>query len=195
MTQTPGDENAATDVTEDPTADERSAEAEESAPTMEEIVAELDQELTATKDKWLRAVAELENYKKRVKRDIDDAVFRARKSLLADLLPTVDNLERALSLANDNADLAKGIRMVSGEFIKALARHGIEPVPSVGHAFDPAVHEALQQMPSDKYAPGIVTIEYEKGFRFGDRLLRAARVIVASPDSTGSEGVSAEPAN
>ena len=177
MTQTPGDENAATDVTEDPTADERSAEAEESAPTMEEIV------------------AELENYKKRVKRDIDDAVFRARKSLLADLLPTVDNLERALSLANDNADLAKGIRMVSGEFIKALARHGIEPVPSVGHAFDPAVHEALQQMPSDKYAPGIVTIEYEKGFRFGDRLLRAARVIVASPDSTGSEGVSAEPAN
>ena len=195
MTQTPGDENAATDVTEDPTADERSAEAEESAPTLEEIVAELDQELTATKDKWLRAVAELENYKKRVKRDIDDAVFRARKSLLADLLPTVDNLERALSLANDNADLAKGIRMVSGEFIKALARHGIEPVPSVGHAFDPAVHEALQQMPSDKYAPGIVTIEYEKGFRFGDRLLRAARVIVASPDSTGSEGVSAEPAN
>ncbi len=193
MTQTAGDENAETDVTEDATTDASAdAEAADERPSMEEIVAELDQELTATKDKWLRAVAELDNYKKRVKRDIDDAVFRARKSLLGDFLPTVDNLERALTLTKSNEELAKGIKMVSSEFIKALAKHGIQPVPSVGHAFDPAIHEALQQMPSDKYAPGIVTIEYEKGFRFNERLLRAARVIVASPDSTGTEGVSSE---
>ena len=154
-------------------------------PDAEGRIAELEAEVAATKDKWLRAVADHDNYKKRVRREIDDAVFRARQDLLAGILSTVDNLERALETAAGAPQIAKGIQMVLTEFLAALGRQGIEPVQSVGVPFDPAVHEALQQIDSPDHAPGTVIREFEKGFRSGDRLLRAARVIIASAGSTG----------
>lgn len=148
-------------------------------------IAELEAEVASLKDKWIRAVADHDNYKKRVRREIDDAVFRSRQDLLTSFLSTVDNLERALDLAAGSPQLAKGIQMVLTEFLAALARQGIEPVPSVGVPFDPAIHEALQQLDSPDHAPGTVIREFEKGFRAGDRLLRAARVIIAGAGSTG----------
>ncbi len=148
-------------------------------------IAELEQQAADLKDKWLRQVAENDNQKKRTKREIDDAVLRSRQRLLADFLPTVDNLARALDTAKGQTDIAKGMEMVLDQFLKALAKHGIEPVPGVGTPFDPAYHEALQQIPSADYAPGTVVIVYEQGFRQNDKLLRAARVVVASPESTG----------
>lgn len=156
-------------------------------------LAEAEAEAAALKDKWLRSVAELDNYKKRVKRDIDDAVHRAVQGLLGNFLSVGDNLERALSVVPTEADeklapLTKGLEMVRQEFFSALRKHGIEPVESVGHVFDPSVHDALQQMSSPEYAPGVVMLEYEKGYRRGDKLLRPARVIVAGPDSTGQKG-------
>jgi molecular chaperone GrpE len=150
-----------------------------------EKVALAEQESASLKDKWLRAVAELENFKKRTRREIDDAVFRARQDLLSSFFPTADNLDRALELARGNDQLFKGIEMVAHEFRSALARHGIEPVPTVGHPFDPALHEALQQVDSPDHAPGTVTFEFERGYRQGDRLLRPARVVIAGPGSKG----------
>jgi molecular chaperone GrpE len=144
-----------------------------------------EQEVASLKDKWLRAVAELENFKKRTRREIDDAVFRARQDLLSSFFPTADNLDRALELARGNEQLFKGIEMVAHEFRGALAKHGIDVVPSVGHTFDPAMHEALQQVDSEEHPPGTVILEYEKGYRQGDRLLRPARVVIAGPGSTG----------
>lgn len=154
-------------------------------------LAESEAEIAALKDKWLRALADLENYKKRVKRDIDDAVHRALQGLLGDFLPVGDNLDRAMSVvpATDDerlAPLLKGLEMVRTEFVSALGKHGIKPVESVGKPFDPSVHDALQQMDSPEHAPGVVMMEYEKGYRRGDKLLRPARVIVAGPGSTGS---------
>jgi len=157
-------------------------------------------EAAALKDKWLRAVADHENYKKRVKRDIDDAVHRAVQGLLGSFLPVGDNLERALSVIPEDtsekiAPLIKGIEMVRQEFFSALAKQGIKPIPSVGTPFDPNVHEALQQADSEEYAPGVVMMEYEKGYTRGDKLLRPARVIVAGPGSTGTKGQSASEAD
>lgn len=156
-------------------------------PSVEEELHAARLELEVSKDRWLRAVADLENYKRRVKRDIEDAVTRSTQDLLSSFLPTVDNLERALQVAGDEApdQLVKGIVMVRDEFLVALSKHGIEPVPSVGHPFDPAVHDALQQETSNEYGPGTVTREFEKGYRMGERLLRPARVVVAGADSTG----------
>jgi len=151
-------------------------------------VVELETELDATKDRWLRAVADLENYKKRTKREIDEAVTRAIQQLLPSFLPTMDNLERALEVAAPGAkvdQLVKGIQMVKDEFMAALKRHGIEPVESIGVPFDPAVHDALQQIDSPDHAPGTVIREFERGYKLGDRLLRPARVIIAGPGSTG----------
>ncbi len=152
-----------------------------------EKLAKSEQEVASLKDKWLRAVAELENYKKRTRREIDDAVFRARQDLLTSFFPTADNLDRALELARGNEQLFKGIEMVAHEFRSALARNGIEAVPAVGQPFDPAMHEALSQVDSPDHAPGTVTFEFERGYRQGDRLLRPARVVIAGPGSTGGK--------
>ncbi|MGB1274817.1 MAG: nucleotide exchange factor GrpE [Nannocystaceae bacterium] len=162
-------------------------EAATEATGPDEVIADLEQQVRDLKDKWLRQVAENDNQKKRNKREIDDAVLRNSQRLLGDFLPTVDNLSRALDTAKTQTDIAKGIEMVLDQFLKALTKHGIEPVPGVGHAFDPAFHEALQQIPSTEYAPGTVCVVYEQGFRRGDKLLRAARVVIASPESTGGE--------
>ena len=152
-----------------------------------EKLAKSEQEVAGLKDRWLRAVAELENFKKRTRREIDDAVFRARQDLLTSFFPTADNLDRALELARGNEQLFKGIEMVAHEFRSALARNGIEAVPTVGQPFDPAMHEALSQVDSPEHAPGTVTFEFERGYRQGDRLLRPARVVIAGPGSKGGE--------
>lgn len=190
------DDGDVIDVDPEPAAGASDAAADTGAPggasdagsDPSEEVERLREELTSTKDKWLRAVADLENQKKRVKREMDEAVVRAMQDVLGSFLPTVDNLERALEAApasEDASALVKGITMVRDEFLVSLKRHGIEAIDSVGHAFDPAVHDALQQVDSDDHAPGTVIREFEKGYRRGERLLRPARVIVASPNSKG----------
>jgi molecular chaperone GrpE len=172
-------------------------EDEPEGPDLVGQVAELQAQLAATKDKWIRAVADLENQKKRLRRDIDDARMRTLQSVLPPFLSVLDNLERALEVADPQDDrasdataklgqLIEGIRMVRKEFVSALSRNGIEPVAAVGVAFDPAVHDALQQLDSPDHAPGVVIREFEKGWRMGERLLRPARVIVAGAGSTGA---------
>ncbi len=159
-------------------------------------VAELEAEIEDLRDKRLRALADLENYKKRARREAEDAVLRRSQDLLARLVPTVDNLERALeaAAAESNAgpearleQLIKGIEMVRDEFLKALQQEGITPVESVGAPFDPQVHDALQQEDHPDHPPGTVVREFEKGFMHGERLLKPARVIVAGPGSGGSK--------
>jgi molecular chaperone GrpE len=164
------------------------------------ILSAKDDEIAALKDKWLRAVADHENYKKRIKRDTDDAVTRKAQSLLTSFLPTVDNLDRALEIAEpvvasvppevaaSMEQVLKGMRMVRDEFLTGLKKHGIEPVPGVGVPFDPAIHDALQQIDSPDHEPGVVIREFEKGYKLGDRLLRPARVIIAGAGSGGGSG-------
>ena len=180
----------------DSTGEATSAEGADEAGS-EGRIALLEQEVATLKDKWLRAVADLDNYKKRVKREIEEAQMRTAQKLLPAFLPVMDNLERALEVAepaaknasDENAQAVEqvvtGIRMVRTEFLNALARNGIEPVETVGRPFDPANHDALQQFDSPDHAPGIIIREFEKGYRLGERLLRPARVIVAGPGSTG----------
>jgi molecular chaperone GrpE len=185
----PDDEPPDSEATDEETAEELEGEAEIEieGPSEDDELERAHAECAALKDKWLRSVADLENFKKRVKRDQEDAITRATQELLSSFLPTVDNLDRALEAAGPDApeQLVKGIVMVRDEFLAALARNGIEPVPSVGQPFDPAVHDALQQMDSEEHPPGTVTREFEKGYRRGERLLRPARVIVAGAGSTG----------
>jgi len=176
----------------DPDA-EPSSSSSESASGLAAAVVELEAEVQQTKDRWLRALADLENYKKRTKREVDEASLAAVQKLLPAFLPTMDNLERALEVSGPGSSvdqLVRGIQMVRDEFMTALRKHGIEPVPSVGVPFDPTIHDALQQVDSPDHAPGVVVREFERGYRLGERLIRPARVIIAGPGSTGtSEGV------
>lgn len=136
------------------------------------------------REQLLRTAADFDNYKKRVRRETEDAERRARETLLRDLLPVFDDLERATQHAGQASDvksLADGISMVLRMFGDTLGRLGIERIQSVGEPFDPALHEAVQHLETTEFPPGSVAAEVRAGYRFGDRLVRPAMVVVAKP--------------
>lgn len=141
-------------------------------------------EATRLKDAWLRTAADFDNFRKRARREVDDARRGAREELLKGLLPVFDNLERAIQSAQRAADVkgvADGLSMVLRQFVDALGREGIARVPTVGRPFDPSVHEAIQQVETADHEPGTVIAEVQPGYTQGDRLVRPAMVVVAKP--------------
>ena len=137
------------------------------------------------KDQWLRAAAELENVRKRARRDVALAEGRGVGRLVRELLPALDNLDRALAAAEaqpENADhhLTDGIRLVQREMVGALERVGVVQDAPHGVAFDPHRHEAIAQQPAGEgVEPGTVVEVYQPGYLLGDDVLRAAKVVVA----------------
>jgi molecular chaperone GrpE len=163
---------------EQPVSEEQDVVPEESAP------AEPAPEEPDYKDKWLRAEAELENVRKRARRDVGGAEARGIAKLARELLPALDNFERALAAAEaqpENRDhhLTDGIRLVQSELLAALARVGIEPDSPKGERFDPHRHEAVAQQPVDGAEPGTIVEVYSAGYTYGDDVLRPAKVVVA----------------
>jgi molecular chaperone GrpE len=154
----------------------------------EEDVAALIEERDALKDQLLRARADFDNYRKRVARE-DERVRRlAAESMIRDLLPAVDNLERALAhAAADSGGLAQGVEMVLKQLMEVLARYGLERIPSVGEPFNPNVHEAVMGVESVDVQPHHVAQELEKGYRLGDYVLRPAKVAVNVAPQTTAE--------
>jgi molecular chaperone GrpE len=153
-----------------------------------ERIAALEAQLAAAEkdkkdnwDKYLRAVADLDNFRKRTKRDLDDARADARTRVLKEMLPVGDNLERALAHeASEAAAVLEGVRLVHRQFLTALERVEVTPVEALGQAFDPNLHEAIGQEESDQ-PPGTVVKVLQTGYKLGDRLLRPALVVVARP--------------
>jgi molecular chaperone GrpE len=153
-------------------------------------VAALMEERDRFKDQLLRARAEFDNYRKRMERDADRLRKTAAASVIHDLLPVLDNLERALEHANDESGgLAQGVEMVLKQMHEVLARHGVGPISTVGKPFTPDLHEAMMMMESAEVPPGHVTQEFQKGYRMGERVLRHAKVAVsaAPPESAAPE--------
>ena len=176
-------ESANAEATPD-TSDTRGATDAAASETAADPVAQLKTELDSTRDRYLRTAADFDNFRKRARRDIDDAEKRGREGLLRDLLPVFDNLERAVASATatpapETQAIADGMRMVLRQFTDTLERTGIKRVVTVGQSFDPNLHEAIQQLESAESAPGTVLAEVQAGYQLGDRLVRAAMVVVA----------------
>lgn len=151
-------------------------------------VADLTRALDEMRDQWLRSRAEFDNYRKRVARDAERLRLTAAENVLKDLLPVADNFERALHHGEaDAGTLLEGIKMVHKQFVDVLARHGVEAIPATGRPFDPNVHDALSRMPSDEHSVDTVALEYEKGYRLGDTVLRPAKVVVSSGPADETE--------
>lgn len=134
------------------------------------------------KDQLLRTAADFDNFRKRTRKELVDAEQRGTDQLLKEMLPVFDNLERAAQHAESATEvqsLADGIRMVMKQFADTLGRLNIERVESIGKPFDPSVHEAIQQLPTDEHPPGSVAAEVQAGYRQGQRLIRPALVVVA----------------
>ena len=135
-------------------------------------------------ERFLRQAAEFENYKKRTSRDRDDAIRFAKESVIKDLLPIVDNLERAITHASGGGNgntLVEGVEMVLRSLVDMLAKHGVTQISAAGQAFDPAKHEAMAQVETDAHEPNSVVEELHKGYMLHERLLRPALVTVAKP--------------
>lgn len=191
MNSTPA--GPATPVTEDPDKNtEVNASAEQSVAEQPAADAEpgveetLKAEIARLKDQLLRTLADFDNFRKRSRREMADAERMAREDTLRELLPVFDNLERASQHAVGSADvqsLSEGIQIVMRQFLDTLGKLNVERIQAVGQAFDPAVHEAVQQVESSELPPGAVAHELLAGYRVGDRLIRPAMVVVVKPSS------------
>jgi molecular chaperone GrpE len=131
------------------------------------------------RDKYLRALAELDNYRKRMERDREIARTYATEALLRDVLPVVDDLETALSVDAKVDALKEGIALALRHLMNALEAKGMKPIDALGLPFDPRVHEAMGVVPAGKNPPGTIVEELRKGYVFHDRVLRPARVQIA----------------
>lgn len=157
----------------------QSADAPPSDKTPEQLIAQLEADNKQVTDRLLRLAAEFDNWKKRAKKEIEDAAPRAREALAKELLGSLDNLSRALSHAKSDDPLAVGVRMVEKQILSALEKFQITRFPSEGQPFDPALHEAIQQVETADVPAGTVFQELAAGYMSGPRLLRAAMVVVA----------------
>ena len=133
-------------------------------------------------ERYLRQAAELDNFKKRTARERDEAIRFANEALIKDLLPVVDNLERAVAHASGGGNgkpLVEGVEMVLKTLLDVLMKHGVVQITALGQLFDPSKHEAMAQVESGTYEPNSVVDELHKGYMLRDRLLRPALVSVA----------------
>lgn len=141
------------------------------------------------KEQWMRSAADFDNFRKRTRKELDDARRAGREEMLKEFLPVFDNLDRAIQSAQRAQDVkavADGLQMILRQFLDSLGRVGIAKVPTVGAQFDPTVHEAIQQVETDEHPPGSVVAEVQPGYVQGERLVRAAMVVVAKPKSPAS---------
>lgn len=151
--------------------------------SLEEQLAARAKEAKENWDRFLRERADLENYRKRVGREKEELLNYGNKSLLEEILPIIDNLERALAHASEDGlgAVVEGIRMTHAMLLTALKKFNVTPIEAVGTPFDTAFHQAMAQVPTDQYEPNTVVEEYQKGYMLKERLLRPAMVTVATP--------------
>jgi molecular chaperone GrpE len=156
------------------------AQEEADAVSLEEH-AQVVEERDAYLDALQRLKAEFDNYRKRVERDREVQHHAGVRDLVAELLPVIDNLERAVAALGDAGDqIVAGVEMVRGQLAGLLAGRGVEEIAAHAEPFDPTVHEAIAQHPTDEHEEGTVVHVSEKGYRLGELVIRPAKVVVAA---------------
>ena len=189
-------------VDQEETGGEQPAEAKapeaaaEQPLTPEAVIEQLRAEVEGANDKYLRALADQDNARKRARRDLQEALRYATWTLMAALLPVVDSLERALDSsqsAEAEGQLREGVELTLKQLTQVLEKHGMIPVPALGERFDPTKHEALGQVETADAEPGCIVLEALKGYCLHDRVLRASQVFVAAVSTPAEAGAEAAP--
>lgn len=171
-------------VTDDDPVDEEPAETGEPVDLSAEEI--LREERDAFEQKWLRVVAELDNVRKRSRREVLETRRFSQAEILRSLLEVQDNFERALQSADGSSDtgeveaLREGVELIFQKFRGILKDKGVQPMEALGVEFDPTFHEAVGQLPREDTEPGLVIEVIQQGFHFGDMVLRPAKVIISS---------------
>jgi len=152
-------------------------------PSPEDTVAAMEQQLAELKDRELKAQAELENFRKRILRDTEQTLKYASLPLVRDVLEVSDNLSRAAEAAqasSDSASLLAGVRMVQHQLKGVLEKYNCKAIEALGKPFDPNIHQAIAQAPSDEYPSGTVSLVASVGYMMHDRVIRPSHVIVST---------------
>lgn len=179
------EEQAAAEPQEETESQEEAAEPEAEGPTELEAARV---EAAANYDRYVRAVAELDNYRKRTVRLRAETRDETLRDVLLQVAPVLDNLRRALGQETQEAELLKqGVELICGQFNDVLKGYGLAEIEAVGQPFDPEIHEALAEVPDDGHAPGTVIEEMEKGYKLNDKVVRYARVVVSKASAESAE--------
>lgn len=181
-------------------AEEGSAANQSDRDAAEQAVQEARAEAARFREQMLRVAADFDNFRKRSRKENEDGARRAREDLLRDLLPVFDNLERAVTHAEQATDVkavADGVKIVLKQFRDTVGRFGVQRLDTERAVFDPTVHEAIQQVVTADQPAGTIVAEVQPGYVWGDRLVRAAMVVVAKapPAPCVPEEAPSEPAN
>ena len=174
-------------------------ETEEETDPLQKLMQEIvvaKEEAGKNWDLYLRERADLENARKRHQRDREEAIRFANDRLLKEMIPVLDNLERAVGHAeqgdDDNQGLLEGVNMTINQFRKVLEDFGVKPINALGEDFDPNLHQAMGHVETTDQAPNTVTSEFQKGYLLNDRLLRPSLVMVARAPNGATEDQDAE---
>jgi molecular chaperone GrpE len=160
-------------------------------------IAELEGELEEMRERWIRAVADLDNARKRARHEMAEAQLHAVAGVLRDILLVMDSFERALETGAPRADASaetkavqEGLNLIYRQLQDMLTRRGARPIEAIGQPFDPRRHEAVAQVPATEgLEDGLVALEMQKGYLFGDRVLRPSKVAVAAREAGGEADV------
>ena len=175
------DEASQADQSSEQNQQEEANNESEKIDSQEEKINELEQLANDNEEKYLRLYAEFENYKRRIQKENETNHAYKAQSVLTDILPTIDNIERALQIeGNDESfkSLQKGVQMVHESLLRALKDNGLEVIETEGQTFDPNVHQAVVQDDNPDYESGEITQELQKGYKLKDRVLRPSMVKV-----------------
>lgn len=164
--------------------EEEILQTEENAPEEAEVVEETEEnssqkELEELNDKYLRLVAEYDNYRKRTAKEKEAIYPEAKVSVISSFLPVLDNLERALATAGDDP-VYEGVKMISKQFVETLKAAGVEEIPALGEKFDPNFHNAVMHVDDDNFGENEIIEEFQKGYKMGERIIRYSMVKVAN---------------
>ena len=169
-------------------AEEEAIQPDDPMAALEAKLESAEKELQETHDRLLRASAEFENYKKRSARDMTDFRKFANETLIKEMLPVIDNLERALeSVSQDQPEsksVAEGVRMTLAEILKIFEKYQVKQIESLGETFDPGFHQAVMQQENDSQPDKTILQELQKGYLMHDKLIRPAMVVVSKKKTT-----------
>lgn len=171
-------------IEEDASAEEAAAEdapEEEAGESLEAKIKTLEEVAAADKDKYLRLLAEYDNFRKRSIQEKLNAFSDATAKAALEVISVIDNFERAMAAECTDENYKKGVEMIYGQFLEVIKKLGVEEIDALGKEFDPNLHNAVSQVEDESFGENTVSQVYQKGYKLGDKVIRCAMVVVANP--------------
>lgn len=166
-------------IEEDTPAEEASEE--EAGESLEAKIKALEEAAAADKDKYLRLLAEYDNFRKRSIQEKLNAFSDATSKAALEVISVIDNFERAMAADCSDENYKKGVEMIYGQFLEVIKKLGVEEIDALGKEFDPNLHNAVSQVEDESFGENTVSQVYQKGYKLGDKVIRCAMVVVANP--------------